>query len=69
LTMSDGRLLEHDAQDARGDPEAPLSRDEWVAKAIDLMKFGSVDNGEQIAGAVLAMTKDAPTPDMMNWIG
>ncbi len=47
---------------ARGDPEAPLAREEIIAKAKMLLQFGGVADPDSLIAAVLALADDGPLP-------
>jgi 2-methylcitrate dehydratase PrpD len=49
---------------AKGDPEAPLDRDEMIAKARSLLTFAGLGDGEvkTMIDAVLALACDGPLP-------
>jgi 2-methylcitrate dehydratase PrpD len=66
VTLSDGAELSAARTDAKGDPEAPLSRADMIAKATMLMKLGGVEHPQPLINAILAMPKaDAPLPALM----
>lgn len=57
----DGALTEK-CDDAFGDPGNALSRDEMVAKARGLMRFGGLEEPEPLIMALLALAQDHPFP-------
>ena len=66
VTLSDGVELAASRHDAKGDPEAPLSRADMVAKATMLMRLGGYDEPQPLIDAILAMPKaNAPLPSLM----
>lgn len=66
VTLSDGTTISATRRDARGDPEAPLSRADMIAKATMLMQLGGVPEPQRLIDAILAMAKpDAPLPALM----
>lgn len=66
VTLADGTRLEAARTDAKGDPEAPLSRDEMIAKAEMLMRLGGIEEPSPLIEAVLGMAgAAAPLPPLM----
>lgn len=66
VTLADGTVLKADRQDAKGDPEAPLSREDMIAKATMLMELGGLSNPKPLIDAILAMpTAGAPLPALV----
>lgn len=64
--LADGTQLSAARTDAKGDPEAPLSRSDMVAKAEMLMRLGGVEEPQPLIQAILAMSEvDAPLPALM----
>jgi 2-methylcitrate dehydratase PrpD len=55
VTLSDGTSLRAERRDAKGDPEAPLSRDEMIAKADMLMRLGGLADPSPLIDAILAL--------------
>lgn len=49
---------------AKGDPEAPLSRDEMIAKARMLLAHGKVDRPDGLVDAVLGMASGGQPPQL-----
>ncbi len=65
-TLSDGAKISAARSDAKGDPEAPLSRVDMIAKATMLMQLGGVAEPQALIDAILAMPgADAPLPALM----
>jgi 2-methylcitrate dehydratase PrpD len=60
--MRDGRVLEAARDNAKGDPEAPLSDDEMVTKARMLLAHGKVADADQLIDALLRLADDGPLP-------
>jgi hypothetical protein len=66
VALSDGAELIAARTDAKGDPEAPLSRGDMIAKATMLMKLGGIEHPQPLIDAILAMPNpDAPLPPLM----
>lgn len=64
--LGDGTRLAATRTDAKGDPEAPLSRAEMIAKAEMLMRLGGLAQPAPLIEAILAMPgEDAPLPALM----
>ena len=64
LTLADGETLRETREHAKGDPEAPLSKEEMTAKAAMLLDHGGVEGADAFIQAVLALPDDAPLPDL-----
>lgn len=64
LTMSNGDTHSIERTNAKGDPEAPLSRDEMVAKAEMLLTHGRVPDPHAFIARVLAMAQNGEAPDL-----
>ena len=63
VELSDGTELAASRRDAKGDPEAPLSRAEMIAKATMLMRLGGYAEPQPLIDSILAMPRtDAPLP-------
>lgn len=62
LTLRDGTALEAARTNAKGDPEAPLSPDEMVAKARMLLTHGDVKEPERLIDGVLALASNGWLP-------
>ena len=64
--LEDGAILTAARADAKGDPEAPLSRDDMVAKAAMLMRLGWLEEPQPLIEAILNMSRrDAPLPALV----
>jgi 2-methylcitrate dehydratase PrpD len=64
LTLTDGSELVATRENAKGDPEAPLSTDQMVAKARMLLEHGGVRDPERIIGGVLGLASGGVLPDL-----
>lgn len=64
LTLTDGSELVAMRENAKGDPEAPLSTDQMVAKARMLLEHGGVRDPERIIGGVLGLASGGVLPDL-----
>ena len=62
LTLRDGTVLEAARTNAKGDPEAPLSSDEMVAKARMLLSHGGVREPERLIEGILGLASDSQLP-------
>ncbi|MFT3808581.1 MAG: MmgE/PrpD family protein [Micropepsaceae bacterium] len=64
--LADGSILTAARTDAKGDPEAPLSRADMIAKAAMLMRLGGVEEPQPLIQALLDMARpEAPLPALM----
>ena len=64
--LSDGTRHSAARTDAKGDPEAPLSRAEMIAKAEMLMRLGGLAQPGPLIEAILAMAEEnAPLPSLI----
>lgn len=64
VMLKDGRELVAQRDNAKGDPEAPLSHDDMVAKAEMLLAHGGVRNPKGIIKGVLGLARDGTLPDL-----
>ena len=62
LRMTDGHVEEADRTNAKGDPEAPLDRDEMIAKADMLLRHGGVAAPATVIDGILGLADDRPLP-------
>ena len=64
VLLEDGTERQTRKIHAKGDPEAPLDRDEMIAKARSLLAFAGLDDGNAKAmiEAILALASDGPLP-------
>jgi 2-methylcitrate dehydratase PrpD len=60
----DGSRLSAQRTQARGDPEAPLSRDEMIAKAALLLQYGGIQDRNSLINAILALADNGPLPHL-----
>ena len=58
------KLVQHRTH-AKGDPEAPMSRGEIIAKAESLFRLGGVVEPVDLSAAVLNMVHGAPAPGIL----
>ena len=63
VCLADGRRLEADRPQCKGDPEAALSADEMVAKARFLLRHGGVNDPERVIDGVLGLARSGKPPD------
>ncbi len=63
VSLRDGQVVRRERRHAKGDPEAPLSRDEMIAKAKMLLARGQVRAPEKFIDTVLALAADGPLPE------
>ncbi len=64
VIFKDGTSIEAARTNAKGDPEAPLSHDDMVAKALMLLKHGGVRNAGALIDGILGMARDGDVPDL-----
>lgn len=64
LHLRDGRELVAERTDAKGDPEAPLGRDEMIAKASMLLSHGGVEDPMRMIDAILGLAESDALPDL-----
>jgi 2-methylcitrate dehydratase PrpD len=64
VLLEDGTERRASKTHAKGDPEAPLDRDEMMAKARSLLAFAGLGGGEveTMIHAILALACDRPLP-------
>jgi 2-methylcitrate dehydratase PrpD len=62
VELTDGSTLVSERKDCKGDPEAPMSESELIAKARRLMAFGGVTGIDELIQGILAMADDGPCP-------
>ena len=68
VVMNDGSEIEFQTQDAKGDPEAPLTQIQMIDKARELMVFGELKNSDQLINSILSMEKDGNVPNLIEII-
>jgi hypothetical protein len=66
--MQDGSVVSHEVADARGDPELPLSHQDMVAKARDLLVHGRHPAPDDLIDQILAMSQSGAVPDLSGLI-
>lgn len=64
VTVRGGERVTVRRTHAKGDPEAPLSPVELIAKARMLMTYGGVREPDRLIDAMLALTDDSVLPDL-----
>jgi 2-methylcitrate dehydratase PrpD len=64
VTLRDGERLTVRRTHAKGDPEAPLTPIELIAKARMLMIYGGVDKPDRLIDAILALSDDESLPEL-----
>lgn len=64
LKLSDGKEYAAERTNAKGDPEAPLSRDEMIAKARMLLEHGNAANPDRLIDAILGMASGGRLPQL-----
>lgn len=66
VVLDDGAELTAGRRDAKGDPEAPLSRADMIDKAVMLMRLGGVSEPRPLIDAILTMPDPgAPLPALV----
>jgi 2-methylcitrate dehydratase PrpD len=61
----DGSRLSAQRTQARGDPEAPLSREEMIAKARLLLRYGGVHDPDSLIAVLLALADGGSLPRLV----
>ena len=69
VTLRDGERLIARRTHAKGDPEAPLTPIELIAKARMLMAHGGVPEPDRLIDAILALSDDAILPELPGGLG
>ena len=64
VILKDGSEFETRRENAKGDPEAPLSKDDMVAKAEMLLAHGGVRNPKAVIDGVLGLASEGGLPDL-----
>ena len=63
VTLQTGGRHRSERTHAKGDPQAPLTRGEMLAKARLLLQFGGTGNGtETLITRILGLSDDGPLP-------
>lgn len=65
VTLDSGETLSRSRDHAKGDPEAPMSREEMAAKARELFRVGAVSDPDELMATVLRMAQGDPPPDLL----
>jgi 2-methylcitrate dehydratase PrpD len=69
ILANDGTVFKARRTHAKGDPEAPLSREELISKAKRLMAEGRVNHPGELIAAILALAKGGSLLDLDPLIG
>ncbi|MDO8287781.1 MAG: MmgE/PrpD family protein [Parvibaculum sp.] len=64
VLLKDGSELVASRTNAKGDPEAPLSHDDMVAKAQMLLTHGGVLDPARVIDGILGLARNGPLPDL-----
>lgn len=64
VTLGDGASITAARDHCKGDPEAPVLRDELIVKARDLLAYGGVADAEAVIEPILAMAEGGPLPGL-----
>ncbi|HUD50406.1 MmgE/PrpD family protein [Parvibaculum sp.] len=64
VRLADGTTLKVARRNAKGDPEAPLSSDEMIAKAHMLLAHGGVADAGRIVDGILGLATGGALPDL-----
>lgn len=62
--LADGSVVAAARASCKGDPEAPLGRDEMIAKARMLLAHGGVADADALVSGVMGMAAGGPVPDV-----
>jgi 2-methylcitrate dehydratase PrpD len=65
VRLRDGRSYTAEREHAKGDPEAPLTRDEMVDKALMLLRHGGAQNPERMVEEILSMASGGMPPSLV----
>ena len=68
IELQDGSMISHEVDDARGDPELPLSHQDMVEKARGLLVHGGHPDPDDLIDRVLAMPQAGEVPDLSGLI-
>jgi hypothetical protein len=60
--MADGDETEAERTNAKGDPEAPLDRNEMIGKADMLLRHGGISAPQTIIDGILGLASGEPLP-------
>jgi hypothetical protein len=64
VRLADGTKLEVTRTNAKGDPEAPLSHADMVAKARMLLAHGQVPDADRVIDGILGLASGGSLPDL-----
>ena len=64
VICKDGQRRSARRTHAKGDPEAPLARDEIIAKADLLLRYGGIKDPQSLIAGILAMAHGGSLPDL-----
>ena len=64
LALKDGTQHVAERTNAKGDPEAPLSDGDMIAKARMLMRHGAIADPDRLIEAILALPDGGELPDL-----
>lgn len=64
ILLANGGAYTAERTDAKGDPEAPLSREEMIEKAGMLLRHGGVDNPARVIAGILNLVGSKSLPDI-----
>ena len=64
VRLVSGETLVAEREHAKGDPEAPLSREDMIAKARMLLAHGRVADPDRLIDDILAMSAGGPVPTL-----
>lgn len=64
VTLRNGECFTAQRRYAKGDPEAPLTPIELIAKARMLMNYGGVREPDRLIDAILALSDDSALPEL-----
>jgi 2-methylcitrate dehydratase PrpD len=62
--LADGRRLDADRPQCKGDPEAALTRDEMIAKARGLLRHDGINDPDRLIDDVLGSAQGGKAPDV-----
>ncbi len=62
VVLRDGSRYRAERRHAKGDPEAPLTRTELMAKARSLLAYAGIKQPDALIAAILGLAKDQPLP-------
>lgn len=62
VSLNDGTILREEPHDAVGDPEAPLTKEQLIAKARNLLSFGGMTEPDRLIEGILALPEGGAPP-------